>query len=304
MKTSLVICTRNRMHSLARTLATVATQQVREPWEVLVVDNGSEDDTRSLVDSLRGDFPVPLRLGHEARQGLSHARNRGVAEAKGELLVFTDDDVDCRPGFVQAHANAIHGDGHDGASGRVLPRLPDDTDPTMRAILLSGPGGPAGSYDMGDDARPILGEGQGPLLPFGANMSVRRELALALGGFRPELGVGRRLVAGEETDFFARALEQGARLVYRPEAVVEHRVQRDHTSAEYLERWWLGRGRAVVIARRASLASRGPAVLRELLRVQRDTIRLALAGSDERARIEAAARRAFSRGRLLELLGR
>ena len=69
-----------------------------EKWEIVVVDNNSTDATRQVVERFTGASPLEIRYAFEAAQGLSHARNAGIKEAKGEILAFTDDDfrVDSR----------------------------------------------------------------------------------------------------------------------------------------------------------------------------------------------------------------
>src|SRR5206468_3234707 len=100
---TVAICTRNRRELLLRALASLAAQQARAAWDVLVVENASDDDTRTAVAALAGDFPVPLAVASEPVRGLSHARNRALREARGRAVVFLDDDATCRAGWVAAH---------------------------------------------------------------------------------------------------------------------------------------------------------------------------------------------------------
>jgi glycosyltransferase involved in cell wall biosynthesis len=95
MNASVIICTYNRSGSLERTLASLARMELRDSadWELLVVDNNSKDDTRVVVDGFTRASGVNCRYIFEKEQGLSHARNRGIREAKGEIIAFTDDDV-------------------------------------------------------------------------------------------------------------------------------------------------------------------------------------------------------------------
>src|SRR5262249_52705605 len=97
MDLSVVVCTYNRSTSLRRTLAALEAQEVPPglAWEIVIVDNNSSDDTRAVVDAFGTACSIPVRYAFEPRQGLSFARNTGVAHAKGEILACTDDD--CRP---------------------------------------------------------------------------------------------------------------------------------------------------------------------------------------------------------------
>ena len=95
MNISVIICTYNRSGSLVRTLESF--REVLHPkdaaWELVVVDNNSSDNTREVVDLFIEKSGIPCGYVFENKQGLSYARNNGVAEAKGEILSFTDDDV-------------------------------------------------------------------------------------------------------------------------------------------------------------------------------------------------------------------
>src|SRR5688500_3500637 len=93
MQVTVIICTRNRADQLRRTLESAAAVDTPEhvSWELLVVDNGSTDHTPEVVESFSGRLPI--RRVSEPEAGLSNARNRGVAEAKGDYICWTDDDV-------------------------------------------------------------------------------------------------------------------------------------------------------------------------------------------------------------------
>lgn len=301
---SVVVCTRNRAAALARTLETLRTQEVPANWEVLVVDNGSRDGTAACVAEWAPGFPVPLRLVRERRRGLSRARNRGLAEAAGEVLVFIDDDVDCRRGWLAAYAEVFRDATVAGAGGRILPRLPTGTPPWFRDLLAHEVGGPTARYDFGDAPREI-GEAGLPT-PFGANMAVRRAVARRVGGFRTDLGWGWRLIPSEELEFFARLGACGGRLRYVPAAVVDHRIDPGRVSWRYYVRWQRGYGRALVlmapvIGWRARLAA-----ARELglqVRFQTESARRARREGDRIKELIALRERARLQGRLLQTLG-
>lgn len=89
---SIVICTRNRCSVLDRCLSTVAGVEGLDRAEVLVVDNGSTDETAAVIERWMATVPQ-LRCVYEPRPGLSHARNSGVHNATGDVLAFLDDDV-------------------------------------------------------------------------------------------------------------------------------------------------------------------------------------------------------------------
>ena len=104
---TVTICTRNRAASLARTLASIveAARAVSEDWELLVVDNGSTDDTSEVVDGFAGCLPIH-RILHSV-PGLSNARNAGVAAARGRFIIWTDDDLTVDRAWLAAYLAAF-----------------------------------------------------------------------------------------------------------------------------------------------------------------------------------------------------
>jgi glycosyltransferase involved in cell wall biosynthesis len=236
---TLVICTYDRRASLGETLDSVATQRSEELWDVLVVDNNSSDGTAEYVERRAKDFPVRLHVIREERQGRSFALNRAIDSSRSEILIFTDDDVTLRPGFVAAHCGAYRDGEVMGAGGRILPIMPDNTPAWMRPMAEGANGGLAGRYDWGDDPRAVAADGN-IHLPYGANMSLRRRTARDVGGFRTDLGWGKTFVPGEENELFQRVLGAGGKVVYRPDAVALHRFQPEKATLEYFLRYELG----------------------------------------------------------------
>ena len=91
---SVVVCTRDRSALLAEACATIL--EVEAPsggWELVIIDNASTDDTRQVADSVRNLAPDLVRVVAEPTVGLSAARNRGIAEARGAVVAFIDDDA-------------------------------------------------------------------------------------------------------------------------------------------------------------------------------------------------------------------
>ena len=128
---SICICTYNRSESLQRTLDSLAEQKHIDATEVLVVDNNCTDQTADVVDAFR--YRLPIRRTKESRQGLAHARNTAVADCKGEVLLFTDDDVLFAPDWLTAYRDAISRfPDADYFGGRILPGLGSDEAPLGR----------------------------------------------------------------------------------------------------------------------------------------------------------------------------
>src|SRR5688572_21637380 len=106
---TILICTYNRGEYLTRTLDSLAMMPANSgfSWNVLVVDNNSSDNTRQVVLSRADRFPVPLTYLFEGRQGKSNALNTGMSAARARILVFTDDDVDVGPDWIQASVQPL-----------------------------------------------------------------------------------------------------------------------------------------------------------------------------------------------------
>lgn len=261
---TVAICTRDRRESLLRAIASLAEPVAPDAragragwtgWELLVVDNASRDDTRSACESLVDTLPVPMRVVVEPTPGLSHARNRALSAARTRVVVFVDDDVRCHPGFAAAHARAFASPDVVATGGRILPVLPATRRGWWARRLARELGGPTGRYDFGDEAQEIPGASR-ILLPFGGNFGVLRSEALALGGFRSELGFGTDLVPGEETALLTRLARRGGRMRYVPEATVDHFLDARRASFGYFRRWHRGYGRALVRMDPAASAAR------------------------------------------------
>jgi glycosyltransferase involved in cell wall biosynthesis len=165
----------------------------------------------------------------EPETGLSAARNRGLACATGDVVLFLDDDVTAEPGLVDAHRRA-HEAGAVAAGGpiRAVPArpLPRWLDPGLEELLSV--------VDRGAAARDLTLEEA----PFGANLSLGRTGAIAAGGFDRALGRrGRNLASGEEHDLLRRLHADRGRVRWCPDAVVHH-----HLGSERLRlRWFLRR---------------------------------------------------------------
>jgi len=304
LELTLALCTRNRREELEITLEALGRQVWDGTWEVLVIDNGSDDGTGDLVRKRAAEFPVPLRLEVEETPGLAHARNRAIREAKGRATVFLDDDATALPGLVQAHAEAFKGDGVLGTGGRILPVLPPDSPEWLVTALPTEIGGPTSRYEFGPEPEEIVPQGPIPF-PFGANMGVLTEAARELDGFRTELGWGKRMVPDEEVEFYGRLASQPGKLLYVPDAAVEHRIAPNRTSREYYEKWHRGLGRAWAVRQMPlSLPARAGKLFTNTFKLLKWSIRARRRKGELVAELRAVRTREITRGRCLELLGR
>lgn len=229
MDVSIAICTYNRAGLLDETLARIATQRIPDgvSWEVLVIDNGSTDATSRVIDRHRAG--LPLRSFFEPAPGVSHARNRAMLEARGDLLLCTDDDVRVGPGWVEAAIGAAAR--HPEASvigGPIAPWFPVEPDPDFIAAFPALRVGYCGlDHDLPQGCLPDH------LTVFGANMAFR---ASALRGLRfdPDLGTcGSAGGIGEETTLIAEIRCRGGVVVWCPTMCVEHYVEPRRMTLSY-----------------------------------------------------------------------
>ena len=259
IKVSLIIATYNRAPVLGRTLDVLLAQTLpHELWELVVVDNNSPDNTRAAAEEFAAAHPeINMRVVTETAQGVSHARNRGVAESVGEYIVVIDDDEDAIPGLLQQYFDLFekHPDVM-AAGGRIIPAYqnhpPKWLSPrTERAI--------AGTVNFGRKIGPI------PRGKFfgGGNHGVRRTLFEQYGGYNTTLGrVGKDLLAGEEKELYFRFKAAGAKIYYLPEAIIYHHIEPERLTEEYFRRLCLRIGRSEKVRKLGVSGPAGSAGLR------------------------------------------
>jgi len=247
---SVVICTLNRAEFLKGALQSLACQAApRGSFEVIVVDNGSTDGTPAAVGSLAAVLDV--RYVREERTGLSHARNAGLRQARGAYVAYLDDDARARPHWVEAILAAVAREEPDVLGGPVLP-LAMEEKPAWFPLESQ-------AWAAGRERRE-LGAGE---YVRGEGFAVKKSVAEALGGFRAELGmIGTTMGYGEETELQCRIrwLKPGARIVYCPDAVVEHLVRIEKMTLRWQLRRCTRQGlqAAAIYEREAFGASRFP----------------------------------------------
>lgn len=209
VRVSLIVCTRNRAARLPDFLACVAVLDAPPGgWELILVDNASTDATPLLLDRFARDAPFPVQCVRAAVPGLSRARNMGLAQARGDILAFTDDDCYPRHDYLRVLVEVFDEGRYGFVGGRVVLHDPGDArvgvrDMPMAIEITLGSFVPAG-------------------LIHGANMALTRDVVRATGEFDPLLGAGTPCVAGEDTDYIARAVWSGWHGRYDPRPVVAH----------------------------------------------------------------------------------
>ncbi len=237
---SAIICTHNRDQYLGAAIDTLLAQDCPQhniDYEIIVVNNGSTDSTKAIVDQ-RLAHPR-LRCVWEPVLGLSTARNTGANAAKAEILAYLDDDAEATPHWLRTLYQAYQeNDRLAIAGGRVTLIWPEGITPPP--WLSENLAGNLGAYDLGD--RPIHITQPG-LTPRGLNYSLRRRFLDEIGGFDPNLGrVGKNLLSNEELFMTEKALAADWQVMYLPEALVAHNVAPERTVRSWFLRrgWWQG----------------------------------------------------------------
>ena len=258
---SVIVATRDRATLLKGTLEALCGQVSPGcPVEIIIVDNGSVDQTRQVVETAAAQSRIPIVYLTEPRPGKSHALNTAAAHAQGDLLVFTDDDVLPSPKWLAAYAQAFSETGADYAAGRILPLWektpPRWLTPDQHGVVAASDGGPRRLFLQGV---------QDWVMPIGANMAVRRHVLDRVGGWNPDLGkLKDSLRTGEDHEFALKMLAAGFAGVYEPEACARHRVPAERLRLAYFFRWCYSNGRI-----EAGLEPLYPSTANYLLRVPR-----------------------------------
>jgi glycosyltransferase involved in cell wall biosynthesis len=205
MVCSIIIATFNRARVLEKTLRHLAEGSVPSSWDVelIIADNGSTDDTSAVVGGSKLKN-VEVRYLYEGRKGKPHALNASLAQARGEIILLTDDDVAPAKDWLERMGRPLLERECDGAVGRI--ELAQEVRrPWMTPLHLSW-----------------LGDFHGkPMHMPGANMGFHRSVLDRVPAFDPEL-FSSLYGAAEDTLFYFQLSEAGFRLKYIPEALVVH----------------------------------------------------------------------------------
>jgi GT2 family glycosyltransferase len=235
MDLSLVVCTRNRARQLGAALERLACLHGARSWQLVVVDNGSTDETPQVIDRFRRQCRQEVVALVHHRAGLGSARNAGWKAGAGSIVVFTDDDCYPARDYLDAMARCFEEYARLGfVGGRILLFDPTDypitiQESTVRREICPGEFLPAGLIQ-------------------GANFAVRREALASVGGFDARFGAGS-LFPCEDVDVLARVSAAGWRGVYDPRPVVyHHHCRKTRADADKLMREY-DRGRGAYYAK-------------------------------------------------------
>jgi glycosyltransferase involved in cell wall biosynthesis len=253
MDVSVAICTWNRAALLDQTLAQMHNLSFPAglEWELVIVNNNCTDDTDLVIE--RHQRALPLRRVFEEKPGHCNARNRAVASARGDLMLWTDDDVLVDPAWLAAlvEAAARH-PGALGFGGPIEPWFPVEPDPDYLAVFPAMRNGFCGiDHDLPEGIIP------GNQSIFGANMAFRRQVHLdnpfdpALGSKPSQIGIGRASTTlavggGDEVDLLLKLRSAGAQIVWVPTMRVKHYVDPRRMTFDYLRFDTMDRAQQVV----------------------------------------------------------
>jgi glycosyltransferase involved in cell wall biosynthesis len=231
---TVIICTRNRANDLKECLSALVLQVRRfDDVEIVIVDNASTDNTKSIVDSFAKEQSAPIRYCYESKVGLCSARNRGRLEARGEVLTYIDDDAIPRSGWIDSIVSDFRNPETSCLGGRIFVTPKGGIPKWFPTELLWA----AGLTDHGDEMRPLNMPKE---MPPGGNFAVRSHIFDALGGFDERLAI-----YGDDDDFFWRAHQKGYKATYNPKMAINHCPTLDREILIRKAYAW-GKGRAML----------------------------------------------------------
>lgn len=242
---SVLVVTHNRAETLRQTLLSLVRMVSRDSWEVIVVDNNSDDDTGGVVGELARRAPVRVRYLQERRPGKYRALNTGIQAADGDFIACTDDDAYPRPDWLDRAAEGFARFGCDFVGGPVYPlwrRSPPSWLTADSAVYQKVLG-------LQDHGSQPLAYGRSISWPLGVNVAYRRGVFDTVGFFDGRLGrVAGTLRNQAQREWHLRARATGARGFYLPGMVVDHIVATDRLEKQYFRRWfyWHGISRALM----------------------------------------------------------
>lgn len=236
---SVIICTYNRDKYIYNVLKSVADNDYpRDRYEIVLVNNNSTDNTESECKRFQTDYPdICFRYFVETQQGLSYARNCGIQNSNGDLLVYVDDDALVNPEYLQTYADFFVRNAHAvAAGGPIIPEYETQEPSWMshytRQLVT-------GKLYLGEKER----EFPRGSYPGGGNSCYRKSVFDKIGLFNVELGrKGNSLIGAEEKDLYDKMTTQGMKFFYLPTAILYHLIPEKKLTQDYFDRLTYGIG--------------------------------------------------------------
>jgi len=251
MKIDIAICTWNRADQLLTTLESIGRANLPDGVEarIIVVNNNSTDHTVACVQAFEkrlGDDEtvspnLSVALVDEPRQGHTHSRNRAISVAAGDLILWTDDDVQIDSNWLASYVNAALNSSEVFWGGKIIPKFVDPK-PQWIAENWDSLKGCFAERDLGDKRIQLTTD----KLPYGANFAIRTEVQKQF-QFNVELGRYRDSALGEdEIEMFRRLLGAGYEGSWIPESSLFHIIDPDRATEAYVHNYFVGQGKALV----------------------------------------------------------
>ncbi len=245
IEATIIVPTRNRAPSLARALASFAGQDFpAERYEILVVDNGSTDETPDVAKAAAVKHPRHgIRYLHEPVPGLLSGRHRGALEARGKILCFVDDDIEAAPCWLASIVAAFADPGVHLVGGPCMPAFEVAPPPWTEAYWVrTGQRIECSALSliyMGDETRRV-----DPDYIWGLNYAIRKATLYAAGGFHPDCIPKeiQRFQGDGESGLSLKLKQMGYHAVYVPDARVIHHIPRQRLTVAYFEQRWFYQG--------------------------------------------------------------
>jgi len=225
---TVALCTHNHADRLVRTLEDLrALSMPKAAWELLIIDNGCRDGTDELLAQHQWPDGWWVRVVREEELGLSNARNRAIREARGEYIIFIDDDETPNEDWLCAYERLIEAKAPDAFGSRIRVMFEDARPAWLQDELL----GFLGDVDRYHEITQLTERGTSF---YGGNFGFRKAVIERTGYFDPSLGrKGTDNTGGEEVDFYRRLLSAGFNVWWTPDAVIYHRIQAAKLSRGY-----------------------------------------------------------------------
>lgn len=238
---TVIICTYNREKYIGQLLDSLAKNDYPESdYEIVLVNNNSTDNTRLICERFAANHQnISFRYVEEQEQGLSAARNRGIKEAKGDIVIYVDDDALVDSDYIRTYAEHFSSFPETMAAGGPIEPLYETAEPSWmspytKALLTAW-------MNYGDKVR----EYPNGRFPGGGNAAYRKSVFDKVGLFNTDLGrKGTALLASEEKDIFDKMRQLGMRVLYLPTPVLHHIIPQAKLEEQYFNRLTLQIGRS------------------------------------------------------------